>query len=386
MIKLSDIANYIETGLNNALGDVGYTFKIWADAGQMVRALRTGNTVAAVIPATLRSVSSANEGNILVMGANGLILDVAIPIKRPKTSATQTPEELEKVQNGQYTFVEEIKAVLDDYFQVSQVFTQTDEESISYTVSMDAGRSQTGVVDILPRLDECLTVSVFISLTFLQGGVNARNVVLNIDGVRVPFATITFGRSNRLSSDVYNDAAIVKNLATSTAFSIDFAFPATSDNTTQQAFLALLNGKPNVAHFVEVQIGSTYDGNYFMTFDNLKMNAQGVLFAGITGSLIETVYNAQFTDVPDYMQVGEFTLANSSVTSITFTATGTAFIAGQVQTLNGATTINLSPSDIVYSESDNAYYVYVISLAAMSVTSSSVAFTVIKEATDNGGQ
>lgn len=384
MIKLSDIANYIENGLNTVLGSVGYEFRIWADAGEMVHALRTGNSVTQWIPATLRSVSSANENNILVMGANGLMLDVAIPVKRPKTSAAQTPEELEKIQNGQYPFVEEIKAVLDDYFQISQVFSESDEEEVSYTISMEAGRSQTGVVDILPVLDECLTVSVFISLTFLQGGINARNVVLNIDGVRVPLLNVTFGRANRLSSDVYSDAAVVKNIATATALSIDFSFPANADNSTKQAFLALLDGKPNVVHFVQVQIGSAYDGSYLMVFDNLTMNAQGVLFAGVNGTLIEAVENPLMLDTPDYMQVGRFTLASSDTETLTFTATGTAFIAGQVHTFNGASTVELSPADFVYSETDDTYYVYMISLAAMSVTASSATFTVTKEASANG--
>lgn len=384
MIKLSDIAKYIEDGLNAALGDVGYSFKIWADAGEMIHALRTGNDVRHWIPANLRSVSSANEGNILVMGANGLMLDVAIPVKRPKTSAVQTPEELKKIQDGQYPFVEEVKAVLDDYFQVSQVFTREDADRVSYTISMDAGRSQTGVVDILPVLDECLTVNIFISLTFLQGGINARNVVLNIDGVRVPLATVTFGRANRLSSDVYNEAPVVKNLATATSFSIDFAFPATSDNSTKQAFLALLEGKPNIAHFVEVNIGSAFDGSYLMAFDNLQMNAQGVLFAGITGSLIELADNPSVIDTPDYMQVGRFTLADSVSESLTFTATGTAYIAGEIRELSGETTISLSPSDFVYSESDDTYYIYMLSLSAMAVSASSAAFTVVKEAVSNG--
>lgn len=384
MIKLSDIANYIENGLNTVLGSVGYEFRIWADAGEMVHALRTGNSVTQWIPANLRSVSSANENNILVMGANGLMLDLAIPVKRLKTSAGQTPEELEKIQNGQYPFIAEVRAVIDDYFQLSQVFTKDDADGVSYTVSMEAGRAQTGVVDILPVLDECLTVSVFISLTFLQGGINARNVVLNIDGVRVPLLNVTFGRANRLSSDVYSDAAVVKNIATATALSIDFSFPANADNSTKQAFLALLDGKPNIVHFVSVQIGSAYDGNYLMVFDNLTMNAQGVLFAGLNGSLIEAVENPLMLDTPDYMQVGRFTLASSDTETLTFTATGTAFIAGKVQEFDGASTVELSPDDFVYSETDDTYYVYMISLAAMSVTASSATFTVTKEASANG--
>lgn len=380
MITLSEIAEKIESGLNAIIGNENLQFRIWAGAGEMEKYfLRTGNTVKGLITANLRSVSSANDSNIIVMGSNGLVLDVAIPTKSLKTRADQTAEDLEKIKNGQYVFLDEIKEVIDSYFQLYKVF-EYEENGVSYTFSMEGGRLTDDTVDVYPVLDECMVVSVYISLIFLQGGINARNVNISIDGEQVPFSNITIGRSNCLSSDVYNTAPVTKNIATSSALSIDFSFPANADKSTQQTFLSLLGGKPNIVHFVEVSIGSVYDGKYLMIFENLNMNAQGVLFAGINGSLIEASDNPYVIDTPDYMQVGRFTFSDSDVETITFTATGTAYIAGEVRQLNGATTINLLSSDFAYSESDDVYYVYMISLSAMQVSGSSITFTVIKEA------
>ncbi len=384
MITLSEIAEKIESGLNAIIEDENLQFHIWASAGELEKYLvRTGNTVKGIIPANLRSVSSANDSNIIVMGSNGLMLDIAIPIKSIKTKADQTAEDLDKIKNGQYVFLDEIKEVIDSYFQLYKVF-EYEENGVSYTFSMEGGRLTDDTVDIYPGLDECLFVSVYISLIFLQGGINARNVNISIDDEQVPFSNITIGRSNRLSSDVYNTVPVTKNIATSSALSIDFSFPANADKSTQQAFLSLLGGKPNIVHFIEIDIGSVYDGKYLMIFENLNMNAQGVLFAGINGSLIEAADNLSVIDTPDYMQVGKFTLSDSSTEELTFSATGKAYIAGKIRDLNGAATITLSPSDFAYSESDNVYYVYMISLAAMSVTKSSATFTVVKEAEPNG--
>lgn len=419
MITLIQFANIIENGLNAALNNSELQFKVWASAGEMTKALRSGNTVTHWIPCNLISTSSANEGNILSMGANSLSLDIAIPLQEPKTNATQTAAELAKIQNSQYKYVDYITGIVDNYFQIAQVIQENDASGVSYTISMSAGRATTGVVDILPVLDNCIIISVFISATFLQGGVNARNIVLTIDGVQVPITTQSIGRTNRLANDVYSGSQTVKNIASATALAIDFAFPANADNTTKQAFLTLLNGQPNLAHFVQLSVGSLYDGNYFMMFDNLILNAQNVLFAGITGSLIEVVDNPLMINVPDYMQVGYISVP-SSTNEISYSVTFTAqqilpanavlpasyklnvYMNGTVQILelnyssrqinpDGTFTITFSSefpitfnnSNLVYNSNLNVYLFYIISLKAVSVSvNPSLTFTIVKEATN----
>ena len=65
--------------------------------------------------------------------------------------------------------------------------------------------------------------------------------------------------------------------------------------------------------------------------------------------------------------------------TITVTET-TGFIAGQTQEMNGAQSITLSPDDFEYDEENDAYYVYLITNGAATVTGASATFTVIQEA------
>lgn len=385
MITLVQLAEKIENGLNAVLDNSEIQFKIWASAGQMSKSLRTGNTVTHYITGNLLSSSSSNDANLLVMGVNGLTLLFSVPLQAPKTSSAQTAEQLARVQNSQYPFIDLILAAIDGYFQSAQAFTLTDAAtSTEYTVAMQAGRAITGNVGLAARLGNAVTLSVYITAYFLEGGINSRDVQLYIDGVRMPFQTTTLGRPNRLSSDVYNEKPIVKNISTATAFSIDFSYPAHSDNTTKETIATLLHGLLNRAHFVELKFGELDSEQYFCMFDNLTANPTGIAFAGISGTLIEIADNPAMIDVPAYMQVGRFTISDSLTGVITFNATGKAYIAGKIRDLNGVTTITLSPSDFTYSESDDVYYIYMISLAAMSVTNSTATFTVVKEAEPNG--
>ena len=386
MVSLLQIAQMIEQGLTAQLDDPNIDFKVWANAGELSKSLRTANTVQSYIQGTLRSSSSSNEANILSMGYNGLTLDLSVPLQAPKTLSTQTAQDLQRISDSQYPFISLIASTIDAYFSIANVFQLTDENGTQYTISMQAGRAITGNVDIAATLGNNLIITVFIGLYFLEGGVSARNVILTIDGVRVPLSSVTIGRANRMTNDVYQNSTTVKNMSSATALSIDFAFPANSDNTTSQAFLSLLDGQPNVAHFVELSIGTQYDGHYLMMFDNLNIAAQGVQFAGVTGSLVEVIGDAQFINVPDYIQVGRFTYDNTySAQSLGFIAPAKIWCAGQFEdgTAGGTIGISLMPSDYVYSQTNAKYYVYMFSLGAVTVSDASAPFSIVKEATEN---
>lgn len=396
MLTLSNLAAIIQDGLNAALNNDEIEFHVWAHAGELTEAVREGNLVSYQIPANLRSVSSANENLILSMGANGLMLDIAIPVKEPKTSGAQTAAALAKIQGGQYPFVQYVTAAIDSFFAISKVYIQSDAQGVSFTVSMDAGRVNTGVVDVLPVLGECLTVSVFINATFLQGGVNARDVGIIVDGVKMPFQTAAFSRSKRLESDVWSGALNVQNLASASALSIDFTFPANADNTTTQAVKDLFDGEPNTAHFVEVNVGSVYDGMYLMMFDGLRMSAQGVLFAGISGALIETANRPEVLNFPAYMQVGYFAesmLITGNRTLLlsqdeSSQPTYYIFAAGKIDSHSHGSLavfpINVTADDYVYDPETDMYRLYVISSAAVTVAlnNTTLEFKVVQEASN----
>lgn len=380
MITLVQLADLFEKGLNAMLNDPEIQFKIWASVGKKKKAVRYGNTVISFITGNLQTSSSANEANLLVMGVNGLSLEFFIPTQTPRTNSEQKASELQEIENGQYKFVDRIVNAINGYFETAQTFTFKDGE-IEYGISFRAGTCLTGDVSLASRLGKNVTVTVYIECYFLQGGINSKDVIVSVDGEIIPFQSVKIGRSNRLSNDVYSGDLVVKNISTASALSIDFVMPANADNTTKQAKEFLLNGDPNVAHFVRLQYGNGNVAQYLMIFDSLITDAQGITFAGITGTFIEMVDNPLFVGVPEYFQVGRFAFSTSDYKNMTFNITNcTGYICGKVQDMSGAVAVALSEQDFIYDEATDKYFVYLITSTAATVTNATATFEVIKAA------
>lgn len=391
MIALTDFAKMIEDGLNEAFGDPDIKFKIWADVGREEWAVRTGNRVQTCILANLRSASSANDANILVMGVNALTLEFSVPLRRPWTNLNQTEAALETVQDGQYVFVKQIRAVIDDYFQNVQIF-QKKVDDITFTLAMQAGAATTGNVDLAAQLHKNVTLTVNITLYYLEGGINSKDVAFEIDGSAVAVQSLTISRRGDVSSDVYSDAGDTQNYLTSSAVSIDFAFPANAYGATKAMIDYLIGGKKNMAHFVRVKYASLSDSLYLMTFAGGDTNISGISFAGLSGSLISCVQDIEMLDFPDMFQVARIAIASSAVTEITLTVTILAgvsvniYAAGKFYSIsalssgtNASMSIPITPADLTYDESSDSYFFYVVTDNALTFTSTAGEVQVVKE-------
>ncbi len=384
MISLTKLAEVFENGLNTALGNSEIQFKIWGNAGEFREFQREGNTVTYFVNGSLRTSSSANDANDLVMGVNGLSLDFAVPVQQPRTNALQTSEELAKIKNEQYPFVQYVLNAINVYFQRAQSVIMTDDKQVEYSVSWQAGTAVSGEVDLLPALGNVMFVSVYIEVYFIEGGVNSKDVKVYFDGGSVPFKALRYGRTPVLQSEVNAGGLVSKNIITSTAFAVDVDFPVTNDPASKECVNYLLSGDPNVAHFVKVRFGNLSEETYFMTFNNVQTSMAGIAIAGASVSLIEIIANAQTMNVPKSFQAGRFTVGGSTVTEITFTSSVdcNAFIAGKAEYISGVQSIAITPADIEYDEETDNYYVYLITDRAVSVNSETP-FEIVKEA-ENG--
>lgn len=383
MITLTQIAEILENGLNQVYGNPEIKFHIWADVGKYDKPSREGNKITRYIIGNLRSVSSANDANLLVMGTNDLNLEFSIPLKRPRTNAGQNSEELQAIQNGQYPFVQEIKSVFDSYFQEAKSVIISDGQD-DYSVSFTAGISVSGVADIQSQLGQNVIASIYIQLYFVKGGTISKDVQVTFNGVLIPYLNVHVSRSNLIERDVYADKLISKGISSSSSFSIDFTFPSNGDNTTQELIDFLLNGKPNTAHFVNVKWGNVDEKLYFMIPDNINTSAQGVTIAGISGSLIEAIGDSKMLSVPEQFQIGRFEFNDTQAAQITFTVSVPckAFIAGNAYAWeNGEHVISLTEENYEYDELTNKFYIYLITDKAVSITSA-IPFSITKEAKD----
>ena len=381
MIKLTQLAEMFENGLNNLYGNPEIKFHIWADAGRFDKPRRKGNTITHYIVGNLRSTSSSNDANLLVMGTNDLSLEFSIPVKRPRTNAAQSEEELQAVQNGQYPFLEEIKSVINNYFQEAQSVTIPVGEDI-YSVSFSAGVSLSGVVDISPQLGQHVTASVYVQLFFIKGGTISKDVQVTFDGVLVPYQHVDITRANQIERDVYAGKLVSKGISSSSAFSIDLNFPSNADNTTKELMRFVLGGEPNTGHFVNVKWGNIDEKLYLMTADNTTTRAEGVTIAGVSAALIEVTENPHILSLPAAFQMGRFEFNSSGVTQVTFALSEPckAFIAGNAYDWEAQQyTVELSYNDFIFDEEENKFYVYLITDKKVTITSD-ISFTVTKEA------
>lgn len=364
MIKLEQLANYFEEGLNAQLTNDEVQFKIWAEAGQHTGAHRSDNKLIYYLDGNLRTSTSANEANDLIMGVNGLSLDFAIPINPPRTNAAQTTEELAKIKDGQYPFVQYMVNAINSYFQKARAIMLTDGSGNKFTVAFQAGTAVSGDVDMFPNIGNAITVSVYIEVYFIEGGINSKDVIVYFndgDGA-IPFMAARYGRTPVLQTDVYSGSLISKSLITSTAFAIDIDFPLNSDNFSKSYLNYLLTGEPNEAHFVNVVFGNAAQELFLMTFNAVQSSATGISIAGGSASLVEVVDNPEAVNIPDGYHMGRFILPNSQIELLTFQfgAERNVFIAGEARVINGTVNIPVSPKDIVYDDTTDKYYVYMI--------------------------
>lgn len=363
-IKLSVLAEKFENDLNEILNNPEIQFKIWSEAGEYQAFRREDNTVIWYINGNLRRVTSSNDANDLVMGVNGLMLDFVIPIKQPRTNTEQTEEELAKIKDGQYPFVEYITNAINSYFEKAQVFTIYDGGM--YSVAFRAGINTTGTVDLASLLGNHIGVSVYIELYYIQSGVNSKEIKLTVDGRNIPYQALRYGRSPMLERDVYTGSLVSKSVITSTAFAIDVDLPTNAPPTSAAPVSTyLLEGNPNVAHFVNLNIdGTEYD--YFMTVNTAQASAQGISIAGTSVSYME-VSDGYF--YPGVNSVGRFKVPNLNVKQITATVNITnnpydkvflAYVGGKCGKFPLEFVLDVKPDMVRYDKMANAYYVYIV--------------------------
>ncbi len=387
MISLKELSNRFESGLNAELKTVlkseEIQFKIWAEAGQFQKPLRDGNTITYFINGNLRTSSSANDANDLVMGVNGLTLDFAIPTRPPRTNSSQTAADLEKIYDGQYPFVQAVTEAINNYFQTAQSLPpMNDDEGTQFSVSFQAGTSISGTVDILPAIGECITVNVYIDVYFIEGGTNSKDVKIIIDGKNMPYKELRLGRAPVVERDVYAGENISKCLTSSTVFTIDAAFPSSDNPATKSALSYVLDGEPNTVHFIKVKWGNDAEKLYLMIYNSVQNTAVGINIAGVQASFMEVADNQPVYNLPKNYQLTKFIFSSGeeeqAVLSFTLSEKRSGFISGVgAQELQNETSVKLTPSSFEYDAKNNVYIVNMITDKAVNISNASVPFEVV---------
>lgn len=385
MITMKTLAELFQTGLNNAMPEPleypGVEFRIWANAGQHQKPVRDGNNVTHFITGNLRTSTSANDANNqLVMGINGLTLDFMIPIYPTRGNAAQTEAELAKIRDGQYPFVEYVINVINSYFNKAQAINLPDSQGNEYSIAFQAGTVIPGAIEIAAKYGNALPLSVFIQVYFIENGVNSQDVKILVDNNYVPFQAVRLGRAAVLERDVYAGETVSKSTASSTVFSIDVDFPATSHTVTQSLINYLLYGEANTAHFVQVNLGDGNSKLYFMSYNTVQSSATGIAVVGLSGSFVEIGGNEQIYSLPSRFRTVRFTFNDSQTRRLSFRLSEpcNTYISGvgAVQR-SGAQTVTLTANSFEYNAENDTYSVNMIVDKKVTITNASAPFTIV---------
>lgn len=378
MITVEQLADKFESELNALLDYPNLDFKIWADVGEESKKLRQGNDVFAAIDGNLTTVSSAFTASKLIMGVNTLTLVFGVPLDPPKTTAEQTPQELERIRDGQVWFVQYIAGILSGYFQKYKTFKLEDESGEEFTCGMVAGVTIPQVVDLQAFIGNHVPLSVFIEINIVQGGVVSQDIAIKLDGIDLPFQSFTPDRAGQVDPSVHSGSLITKVILTASAFSAEASIPTNTVFRSSQDVLAfLLGGMPNTAHFLQIIWGADEDAQeavYLVTFTRATGGMQGVTIASVTFQVAEVQDDVEMLDLPDGFQLGYFVIPSTadigSQLAFYVTQPCLAYIAGQAFDLiaNSNTTFQVSEGDIAYDEETDEYRLYLITSVACSAS------------------
>ena len=296
MIALSKLAEEIQNTLNAENTNLNYTFNIVADTAQFKGSTREDNQITQCINGVL--VSGLSEITNLVSGsAEPLIyatqsatLKVIMPIRGKEEDREFINDKGETdIIYGYKSKLEQLRSLLNSVFQGIKVFTMNDADGKEYSVTAAYQLLSSGNREIVPVLGDSFSYIVNIYYSFVENGINTRDVTFKLDGVLVPYQSMTIYRTPTMDGNVYANTkdGSTKNIASQSTLSISFELPAfRNEKTTSRMLKYLLKGPLNQAHILSLSVDGEEE-HYLVSYGETKLIGETIKNAGQTLTLVE---------------------------------------------------------------------------------------------------
>ncbi len=294
MINLIDLAKGLQNELNEKAKGM-YEFYVVTDTAKFKRPTRNKNDIKEYVNCLL----TMNGSDVTTLQTGTLIstatctLRLIMRLTGYEDDIFSTPDEngkSELITYGDKTRVELMRQYLDAIFQKNTYKQMDDSEdaSIKYVVSAVYDFAQSGIRGQVEKIGDSYSFSTTIYYSFVQDGINTRASTFNLDGVLIPFQSVTVFRTPTMDGNVYANTkdGATKNLSSQSVFSISFELPALNDNTTANMLDYLFDGELNKAHFLKLDINGKTK-NYLVTYGENKLIGETIMNIGQTLSLVE---------------------------------------------------------------------------------------------------
>jgi hypothetical protein len=329
MIELKTLVDNLQEKLNKNIQ--GFDFALSLDTAKFKRSLRRQNTVRERINGLVRVMSSdttnLSDGKLFSTLSCRVNFIFKLEGKEEDEIVYNEKGEVSQVIQGYKTKIDNVRLALSTAFQRHEQETMTEK----YTENGETIEKEFLVIKLyqfpesgertqVQELGDSYSFSVYISYMFVEGGISTYDVKYTLDGVLIPFQTITTYRTPTMDGNVYADTkdGATKNLVSQTSFSVSFILPALKNPVTRNIFKYIFGGKINEAHLLNIKYPS-FDGgeaeeyNYLVTLGESYLSGDTILNIGQTITLLEAVDDYELLSFPDKLYVYQLNVVEPDV-------------------------------------------------------------------------
>lgn len=278
MIPIEKLVSDLNDALNGILADDSRLFDIIPDGGEYAGYSRKYNAVTEYI----NGVATITDSGITPISGIEVVtqtLSVVVAVKLDPRENVKDEDIFLPVRNAIATYASKA-------YNVPYV----DENGKTFSVGFSATQPYAGELAIRPEIGRSIVYTFSVLYTFIQNGVNSKDIVITFEGEVVPFEELTIVRVPVQDGGAFSGTnGAAKNITTQTALELNFSTPALTDNKISAALADfILTGS---AKTYDVTIKTPYSDTavaFRMAFGQSNVTARGTENCGLTTSLVES--------------------------------------------------------------------------------------------------
>lgn len=305
MVNLSEVNKIIQDSLNDN-NPLGVEFKLFLDTGKFRKSIRRYNTVTEIVNGVTSVINSdiqkTNDG--LILATYSLKTELVFKCKDEEEDIkrdvqTENGIVTETIQGNQ-SYLENIRAFLDEFCQESSFTLLTDKEGNTFDTSYNFGFSSGGNRAQVPNLGDSFTFILYGYFNFVQNGDNSLRWQYYLDGERIPYLVSTPRRTPTTEFDVYANTkdGSAKGTTSNTVWGLSLKTTSLIGNFSKAIKNFLLKGERNTAHFLDCVLGNE-SKIYLVMIGDSSASAQGMLNVGLDVTFAEITDDYDLIEFPE---------------------------------------------------------------------------------------
>ncbi len=293
MIELKTLAKKLQDKLNGILS--GFNFHIVTDTGELRLPEREGNDVRQFVNGLLTSNGSevtnlvTGDKNNLIYATQSCTFRVILQLEDEEEDIyiKDLKGNIVDTIYGYKSKIASLRSTLNSAFQ--GVYNENIEENgRTYSVTTVYNLVESGQREMVEHLGDSFIFYTYIYYSFIENGVNTRDMTFKLDGATIPYQSITVFRTPIMDGNVYANGknGSTRNISSQSTLSLSFELPAVKGKTLDAIINYILDGDLNQAHLLKATINGV-ERDYLVAYGENKLMGETIKNVGMSLSLVE---------------------------------------------------------------------------------------------------